>query len=251
MTLMKDPLKNERKAERMLSKRWQDRQNDRYLTRGREPWKQFIQQSQETFGLGNYAGNISNPAVVTWLSQAYDNTAVYPAGNGTLPVAGSFVQRAGVVYAIPGTVASTAGTGPPGGVWVIQPQASGGNAWQVNPNPRQTGYAGNWMNFPVPPVYTEYPDSSYAPGDLQVVSTTATDYYIPAPGRMLLVGTFATNFPLIQMNIAGSWTTIFTTVAATVQWFELDGVSWRVQNPATSTRQTYTMYRIRQSIQYP
>lgn len=245
---MKDPLENERKAELYLSKRWQDKQNDLYLTRGRD-WHIFQEQQQETFGLANYAGNIQNPATVTWLSQAFDNTATYPAGNGTLPVAGSFVQRAGVVYAIPGTVASTPGTGPPGSVWVIQPQPTGGNAWQVNPNPRQSGFAGNWMNFPAPPVYTEQPDAAWYPGDAQVIDTTATDYYIPSPGRLIMVAAFGTNFPLVQMNIAGSWTTIFTTTATTCQWFEFDGLTWRVQNPATSTRQTYTMYRIRQAPQ--
>lgn len=244
-----DPFENERKAERYLSKRWQDQQNDLYLAGGREPWKTFKQQQQQTYGFANYAANIQNPASVAWLSQAYDSSATYPAGNGTLPVAGSFVQRNGVVYAIPGTVASTPGTGPPGSVWVIQAAPTGANQWQVNPNPRQSGFAGNWNNFPTPALYTEQPDSSYYPGDAQVISTTANDYYIPAPGRLLLVGTFATNFPLVQMNIAGAWTTIFTTVAATCQWLELDGVSWRITNPATSTRQTYTLYRVRQSIQ--
>jgi hypothetical protein len=247
--MKKDPLENERKAERMLSKRWQDKQNDLFLTRRREPWRYFKQQQQETWGFGNYAGNIQNPVTVTWLSQAYDNTAVYPAGNGTVPVAGSFIQLGGVVYAIPGTVASTAGTPPPGGVWVVQAPPTGANTWQVNPNPRFSSFAGNWMNFPVPPVYTEQPDAAWYPGDLQVVSTTPAHYYIPAPGRLILAATFATNFPLVQMNIAGSWTTIFTTSAATCQWFEFDGLSWRIQNPATSTRQTYTMYRIRQSTQ--
>jgi hypothetical protein len=243
-----DPFENERKAERQLSRRWQDQQNDSYLTRGREPWKAFEQQQQQTFGFAQY-GNVQIPAAATWLSQAYDNTATYPAGNGYIPVAGSFIQLNGVVYAIPGTVASTPGTPPPGGVFVIQPQAVGGNAWQVNPNPRFSAYAGPWLNFPVPPVYTEQPDSSYFPPDTQVISTTANAYYIPAPGRLLMVGTFATNFPLVQVNIAGAWTTVFTTVAATCQWFELDGLSWRITNPATSTRQTYTMYRVRQSIQ--
>jgi hypothetical protein len=245
---MKDPLENERKAERILSKRWQDRMNDRHLTKGREPWKGFTQQQQETFGFANYAGNIQNPATVTWLSQAYDNTATYPAGNGTTPVPGSFVQLNGVVYAIPGTVASTPGTPPPGGVWVIQPAPTGANTWQVNPNPRLSSFAGTTNNFPTPPVYTEQQDSAWYPGDAQVISTTASAYYIPAPGHALLAGTFATNFPLVQMNIAGSWTTIFTTIAATCQWLELDGLSWRITNPATSTRQTYTMYRLRQDV---
>jgi hypothetical protein len=244
--MKRDPLENERKADRQLSKRWQDQQNDRYLTRGR--WRKLEQQQQNAFGFAQ-TGNIQIPASVTWLSQAFDNTATYPAGNGTLPVAGSFVQRQGVVYAIPGTVASTPGTGPPGSVWVIQAAPTGANQWQVNPNARQSTFSGNWMNFPMPPVYTEQVDSSYFPPDLQVVSTTAADYYYPAPGRMLMVGTFATNFPLVQVNIAGTPTTVFTTVAATCQWFEMDGLSWRVQNPATSTRQTYQMFRVRQSIQ--
>jgi hypothetical protein len=164
-------------------------------------------------------------------------------------VAGSFVQLNGVVYAIPGTVASTPGTPPPGGVWVIQAAPAGANGWQVNPNPRFSQFAGNWNNFPCPPAYTEQVDSAWYPPDLQVISTTAGAYYYPAPGRLLLTAAFATNFPLVQVNIAGTPTTIYTGTAATCQWFEFDGLSWRITNPATSTRQTYTMYRIRQAPQ--
>jgi len=247
---MKDPLENERRAERQLSRRWQQEQNDRYLARGGEKWAPFMQQQQAARGFPNY-GAIQIPSTVTWLAQAFDNTATYPAGNGTLPVAGSFVQRAGSVYAIPGTVASTPGTGPTGGVWVQQPPALGGNNWQVNPNTRFSSFAQNFLSFQYPPNYTEQVDCAWWPGDLQVVSTTATDYYIPAPGRMLWVAAFATNFPLLQVNIAGSWTTVFTSTAATFQWIELDGLTWRIQNPATSTRQTYTLYRIKQAIDYP
>ena len=248
--MKRDPLANERAAERKLSKKWQDAQNDLYLARGGDRWIELASQQQEARGFPQY-GAIQIPAACTWLSQAFDNTGVYPAGNGTVPAPGSFVQRAGAVYAIPGTTPSTAGTGPPGSVWVQQPPALGGNAWQVNPNTRFSSYAQNFLTFQWPPNYTEQVDCAWWPPDSQVISTTATDYYIPAPGRMLLYGTFATNFPLVQVNIAGSWTTVFTTIAATCQWLELDGLTWRIQNPATSTRQTYTLLRVKQAMDYP
>jgi hypothetical protein len=245
-----DPLENERRAERQLSKRWQDQQNDLFLARGKEKWAPFRQQQQQSRGFAQY-GATQIPATVTWLSAAFDNTATYAAGNGYIPLPGSFVQVAGSVYAIPGTVASTPGTAPPGGVWVVQPPAPGGNGWQVNPNTRFSSYAQNFLTFQWPPNYVDQPDAAWWPGDSQVIDTTPAHYYIPAPGRLLLVGTFATNFPLVQANIAGTWTTLFTTTAATCQWFEFDGLTWRIQNPATSTRQTYTMYRIKQSVDYP
>jgi hypothetical protein len=248
--MKQDPLRNERKAEKILSRKWQSQQNDLYLARGKERLAPFMQQQQEARGFPQY-GAIQIPSSVTWLSAAYDNTATYPAGNGSIPVAGSFVQRAGVVYAIPGTVASTPGTGPSGSVWVVQPPALGGNAWQVNPNTRFSSYAQNFLTFQWPPNYTEQIDCAWWPGDTQIISTSATDYYLPAPGRLLFVAGFSTNFPLVQVNIAGSWTTVFTTTAATCQWFEFDGLTWRIQNPATSTRQTYTMYRVKQSMDYP
>lgn len=248
--MKRDPLENERRAERQLSKRWQDKQNDLYLARGGERWIQHASQQQEARGFPQY-GAIQIPSTVTWLSQAFDNTATYAAGNGTVPLPASFVQMSGTVYAVPGTVASTPGTPPPGGVWVIQPPALGGNAWQVNPNTRFSSYAQNFLTFQWPPNYTEQIDCAWWPGDSQVIDTTPAHYYIPAPGRLLFVATFATNFPLVQVNIAGSWTTVFTTLAATCQWFEFDGLTWRVQNPGTSTRQTYTMYRVKQSMDYP
>ena len=247
--MKRDPLENERVAERMLSKRWQDKQNDLYLARQKEKWAPFTQQQQTARGFPQY-GAIQIPSTVTWLSQAYDNTATYPAGNGTLPVAGSFVQLSGVVYAIPGTVASTPGTPPPGGVWVIQPPALGGNGWQVNPNTRFSSYAQNFLTFQWPPNYTEQIDCAWWPGDSQVCSTTAAQYYYPAPGRMLITSASATTFSTIQLNIATVWTTIYTFTASTCQWFEFDGLTWRVLNSGT-TRNTYTMYRVKQAMDYP
>jgi hypothetical protein len=240
--MKKDPLWNERKAEQMLSKRWQDKQNDIYLARGREKFAPFMQQQQEARGFPQY-GAIQIPATVTWLSQAYDNLATYPAGNGSIPVAGSFVQ-------IPGLSASTPGTPPPGGVWVIQPPALGGNGWQVNPNTRFSSWAQNFLTFQWPPNYVEQIDCAWWPGDSQVCSTTANQYYIPAPGRMLITSAASTTFSTIQVNIAGAWTTVFTFTPTTCQWMECDGMTWRVNNSGT-TRNTYTMYRIKQAMDYP
>jgi hypothetical protein len=214
-----------------------------------EVFKTYADQQQHAFGFPFQGAGITIPAAVIWLSQAWDSSAVYPAGDGTYPVPGSFIQWRGAVYAIPGTVASTAGTPPTGGVWVIQPQAPGGNAWNVNPNPRLAKFSNPGGTFPAPPVFTDVVDSYWYPPDSQVISTNASDFYIPGPGRGYLVATFATNFPLLQANLAGTWTTVFTTIAATFQWIEIDGLTWRIQNPATSTRQTYIFYRVRQSVQ--
>ena len=216
----------------------------------RNGWQRLAQQQQQMpFGFSSPSAATTIPATVTWLSPAWYNTATYPVGSGTTPVPGSFVQLSGVVYAIPGTVASTPGTPPPGGVWVIQPPPLGGNGWNVNPMPRLSTFAGPaGPFFPTPPVFTYVVDSYWYPGDLQVMSATAAQYYIPSPGRALVTSASATTFSTLQVNIAGTWTTVYTFTATTCQWFELDGMTWRVLNSGT-TRNTYTLYRIRQSAQ--
>lgn len=251
MKYSKEELRALRMADRMTSGRVQKKMADKHLVKGREKelWQSFERQQQQMpFGFSYVGGGISIPATVTWLSQAWDNTATYPAGVAGYPVAGSFIQLNSVVYAIPGAVASTPGTPPPGGVFVIQPPSPGGNGWNVNPQPRLSTFAQPTSFFPTPPIYTDVVDSYWYPGDLQVMSTTASQRYFPAPGRGYLVSASATTFSTVQINIAGTPTTIFTFTGTTFQWVELDGLTISFLSSGT-TRNTVTTYRIRQSAQ--
>jgi hypothetical protein len=224
---------------------------DKLLTKGRgnAMWRSFDKQQQEALGFANVAGGITIPAAATWLSQSWDSSATYIAGNGTQALPLSFVQLSGVVYAIPGLVASTPGTPPPGGVWVIQPPGPGMNAWQVNPNAKMSVWANPTLGFPLPPTAAvDVVDSAWAIPDTQVQSTTAAQFYIPAPGIGFMIGTPATTFSSLQFNLAGTWTTAATFTAATYLPVFLDGLTWRILASGT-TRNTMTIYRSRQTIQ--
>jgi hypothetical protein len=224
---------------------------DKLLTRGRGDamWQSFERQQQETLGFANVGGGITIPAAVTWLSQAFDNLATYPAGVGGVPVAGSFVQLNGVVYAIPGAVASTPGTPPPGGVWVIQAPGPGMNAWQVNPNARLSGFANPTLSFPQPPVFTDVADSAWAPPDAQPTGVTNTQWYIPAPGIGFMITTAGLTPASLQYNLAGTWTTAVALTASVINYIPvmLDGLTWRLI--AGSARTPNVIFRSRQTIQ--
>lgn len=251
MKYSKTELRALRAADRMTSAKHQAKMADKHLTRGRDKalWQSFEQQQQQMpFGFASTGAAISIPATVTWLSQSFDSSATYPAGVGGLPLPGSFVQLNGVVYAIPGLVASTPGTPPPGGVWVIQPPSPGGNGWNVNPQSRLSTWAQPTGFFPAPPTFTDVPDSYWYPGDSQVMATNANQRYYPAPGRGYLVSASATTFSTVQINIAGTPTTIYTFTGTTFTWMELDGMTISFLSSGT-TRNTVTMYRVRQSAQ--
>lgn len=233
----------DRGIERPVARKFKNRYDEQ------EFFKRYADQQQQAFGFAFTGAGITVPAAVTWLSQSWDNLVAYTAGDGVFPVAASFVQYLGIVYAIPGTVASTAGTPPPGGVWVVQPQSPGGNAWNVNPNPRLTKFSNPGSTFPAPPVFTDVVDSYWYPPDSQVLSTTASNYYIMAPGRGQLVSGAVANPYSLQVNLAGTWTTVFTASATllTFQWIEVDGLAWRFLGAGT-TRNLPIFYRVRQSV---
>jgi hypothetical protein len=222
----------------------------RFAPRGRQEQLGFAQlkeQQQQAFGFASGGAGISIPAAVTWLSQAWDNTATYTGGGGVAPAA-SFVQLNGVVYAAPTT--NPAGA-PPGSTWVIQAPAPGGNGWNVNPNPKfSSTFSQPTSFFPAPPASTvDVVDAYWAPPDLQVLSTTASQRYIPAPGRGFLSSTIVTTASTLQANIAGSWTAVLSLPAGSyLQYLELDGMTWALLSGGT-TRNTYTIYRVRQSVQ--
>lgn len=221
---------------------------DKLLTKGRGDamWRMFERQQQEAFGFANVGGGITIPATATWLSQAWDNTATYPAGVNGQAVPGSFVQLNGVVYAAPTTTPAGA---PPGSTWVIQPPGPGMNGWQVNPNSKLSVWANPTLDFPLPPAAAvDVADSAWAIPDSQVVSTTAAQAYIPAPGMGFIIATMATTFPTLQYNLAGTWTTAYTFVASNYVPVFLDGLTWRILSSGT-TRNVYNIYRARQMIQ--
>jgi hypothetical protein len=220
---------------------------DAAMTRGRDQfvWRAFLEQQQEALGFANVGGGITIPSAVTWLSQAWDNTATYAAGTGGVPANSSFVQVNGSVYAAP-NAAPASGTAPPGSTWVLQSPGPGMNAWQVNPNARQSIWANPTQDFPLPPVYTDVVDSAWYAPDQQVASTTLNQWYIPAPGIGFLLAAASTGFPILQYNLAGTWTTAFTFTATTYIPVFLDGLTWRVITAAASAvRQTYQIFRPR------
>jgi len=244
--------KQMRKVDAIYSTKALRKIEDKLLTKGRDQfiWRTLEMQQQEAFGFANVGGGITIPAAATWLSQAWDNLATYPAGSAGIPATGSFVQLNGVVYAIPGAVASTPGTPPPGGVWVVQNPGPGMNAWQVNPNARMSNFANPTMNFPLPPVATDVVDSAWAIPDSQATSTTNTQFYIPAPGIGFMITAAGAATPgSLQYNLAGVWTTAVTLAASVTNYTPvfLDGLTWRLL--AGTTRTPWVIFRSRQTIQ--
>jgi hypothetical protein len=257
---------DERQVERLFSKAYQDKMWDRHgfeLERfrlGNLPprermasnphiWRQFECQQQQTgFSFSGAATTI--PAAVIWWSSAYNAATVYPAGVGGQPLYNSFIQYQGSVYAIPGATPSTAGTPPPGGVWVLQNPAAGANAWNVNPNTRQFSvWAQPTSFFPTwPPGTVDVVDAYWSPPENQVLAAGATNYYIPAPGRGFL--STATAQGTLQYNLAGTWTAGLALAATTFNWIEVDGLCWRLLSTAT-LNPAVTFLRTRQSVANP
>lgn len=257
-----------RQVEHILSKPYQDqmwdrhgRQLDRFLSPKRrsigrrapaheQAVYKAIESQQQLTGFSFSGAAITIPAAVTWWSSAYNAATTYPAGVAGQPVYNSFIQYQGVVYAVPGATPSSAGTPPPGGVWVVQNPAPGGNAWNVNPTARlfsswaqPTGFFPSW-----PPGTVDVVDAYWAPPDTQVLAAGASNYYIPAPGRGFL--STATAQGSLQYNLAGSWTTGITLAAGTFSWIEVDGLSWRLLSSAT-LNPGVTFLRTRQSVANP
>ena len=238
---MKDSFydKQLRKVDLIYSTKALRKHEDKLLTKGRGDamWRSFEMQQQQSLGFANVGGGITIPAAATWLSQAFDNLATYPAGVGGVPVAGSFVQLNGVVYAIPGAVASTPGTPPPGGVWVVQNPGPGMNAWQVNPNARVSIWVNPTLDFPLPPVATDVADSAWQIPDSQPTSATNTQWYIPAPGIGFMITAAGLTPSSLQYNLAGTWTTAITLTASVTNYIPvmLDGLTWRLLAGAART----------------
>lgn len=266
----------EREVTRLLSKSYQDKMWDRhgraldwYLSfygkeaprapkhpATRRKWYQeqapfvamFSQQQQTGFSFTGAATTI--PAAVTWWSSAYNAATVYPAGVAGQPLYNSFIQYQGIVYAVPGATPSTAGTPPPGGVWVVQSPPAGANSWNVNPNTRQFSvWAQPTSFFPTwPPGTVDVVDAYWAPPESQVLAAGATNYYIPAPGRGFL--STATAQGTLQYNLAGTWTAGLALAATTFSWIEVDGLCWRLLSTAT-LNPGITFLRARQSVANP
>jgi hypothetical protein len=115
-------------------------------------------------------------------------------------------------------------------------------AWQATTNPLQSSYAGAFAGFPQPPTpANDTPDCIFDIPDQQTVANNTT--YAPAPGEGWIYCTTAG--VLFQVNINGTWTTIFTcTTTQTPIWFVSDFVNFRVNNTSGGSA-TVTMIRIR------
>src|SRR5271165_7067358 len=211
-----------------------------------EFFKAYNPQQQEAFGFAFSGAGITIPTAVIWWTSSWAIATTYPAGDGTYALYNSYIQYQGSVYAITGTVASTPGTPPPGGVWVLVAPAVGGNAWNVNPAPRLSKYASPTSFFPQPAVFTDVVDAYWYVPETQSLAAVAANFYIPAPGRGVVQTAVAQG--VLQFNLAGSWTTVWTNTTTTFLWMEFDGLTARWLSTGTINA-ALLYYRIRQSSQ--
>ena len=214
------------------------------LDLSRKTLRSLVPQQQESIGFRfpGYATQ-TGAASIYWAS-SWNAATTYPAGNGKVALYNSYLQFQGVIYNVPGTVASTPGTPPPGGVWVVaQPNAP---QWiGANPGFMQSVFATPTGDFPSPaPGTVKAVDSTWDIPETQVLSANATYYYYPAPGVGYIVS--SATFGQIQINIAGTFTSVFPLTAASWSWFAFDGISTRLLCGATLN--TVTLYRILQLI---
>ena len=202
-------------------------------------------QQQEAFGFAFTGGGLSIPTAVIWWASSWAIATTYPAAVGGQALYNSYIQYQGTIYAIPGTTPSTPGTPPTGGVWVALTTTA--PLWVgANPNPRQSVWANPTTLFPQPAPYTDVVDSYWQVGEVQNLAAIAANFYIPAPGRGVVQTAVAHG--LLQFNIAGSWTTVWTNTATTFIWMEFDGLTARWLSDGTINA-GLNFYRIRQSSQ--
>jgi len=103
-------------------------------------------------------------------------------------------------------------------------------------------YSSNFQGFP-PATATPTPGCAFAIPDQQVIA--ASGLFTPASGRGLMVmGSVATTAPVVQYNLNGTWTTIFTgsTTLTTTVYLMCDGANVRMNNLG-SAAWTFTFYR--------
>jgi hypothetical protein len=114
-------------------------------------------------------------------------------------------------------------------------------AWAAS-NPTQSSFVGSFAGFNQPPTpANDTQDCTFDIPDAQTLANAAT--YVPPPGEGWVVCTTAS--VLIQLNINGTWTTIFTTTTtATPIWCVFDGANVRINNTSGGSA-TVTMYRLR------
>lgn len=189
-----------------------------------------------SFGLNDNPVAQPIPTASAWTAPSWVAATTYPAGVGGVAVAGSYVQYLGIVYSIPGAVASTPGTPPPGGVWVV----SG------NPDPLQSQFSN--ANFYATPLQTavDVPGCPFYIPDVQSVPIT-TGVYIPAPGRGLVTCNGA-GLLQYQIGALGTWVTVFTFSATVGVYVMADGGNVRFAN-TTAGILLFTFYRERSSKQ--
>lgn len=218
-------------------------------------WRPFPQQQQLMpwgFRFPGYA--TQTPAAVIWYATSWNSGTTYPAGNGKLPVYNSFVQYQGIIYAIPGTSASTAGTPPPGGVWVVQ-QPTAPQWIGANPSQRQSGaFSIVTGDFPQPaPGSVDQPDATWDFPDTQflAIGSTNNQYYYHAPGIGYLGPASTTAAATLQVNLAGTFTSVGPTLATSAVWlwYTTDGITCRWFSNNAAAVGTFTYYRVRQLIQ--
>jgi hypothetical protein len=112
-------------------------------------------------------------------------------------------------------------------------------------NPQQSLFAYGAGSFYAFPPATSVPTvgSAFMVPEVEILPTTVT--WIPAPGRgIMTLASGTTTAAVIQYNIAGTWTTVFTgTISATVSLYLMcDGTNVRVNN-LSATATTFTFYR--------
>jgi hypothetical protein len=216
-----------------------------------------LELQQQEAGFQFPGGGLTVPAACIYYASSWNIGTTYPAspnapaGGTGYPAVLSYIQYQGTIYAITGSTPSTPGTPPTGGVWVALTTAA--PLWTgANPSRKLSlQWASPAGTFPAPFGAAGVPavdvvDSYWDIPETQNLAAVAANFYIPAPGRGFVVT--ATAQGVLQLNIAGSWTTVFTNTALTFQYIEIDGLTARWLSTGTANT-ALLFYRIRQGSQ--
>ena len=216
-----------------------------------------LERQQQEAGFQFPGGGLTVPAASIYYASSWNVSTTYPAspnapaGGTGYPAALSFIQYQGSIYAITGSTASTPGTPPTGGVWVAMTSVA--PLWTgANPSRKLSIQWGSPAGtFPAPfgalgVSVVDVADSYWDIPETQNLAALVANFYIPAPGRGFVVT--ATAQGVLQLNLAGTWTTVYTNTATTFQYIEIDGLTARWLSTGTLNA-ALLFYRIRQGSQ--
>lgn len=193
------------------------------------------------------------PAAASWIYNQFvqtgttaSTTAITALSTGTsMLIVGQPVSGTGIV---PGTVISAIGSSTALTLSIAATASGSGVTLTFGSAPNVGSAYSNDASFATPIfTATDVPGCDFAIPETQTLNAGST--FIPAPGGGIISLTSGTTTGMgIQININGTWTTIFTgTVSATSTFgfIACDGGNVRI-NQASATVGSFTFYRYRQ-----